>query len=117
MPLRCRGALSLAALLAPTLILFAGTLAFDFTFDDHELIGARVGELWRIENLPRYFVEGFWPERLLLRFNSSENYYRPLVTVLNALNLRQLTRSTTCHCRTSESSRQKFSNLKNLASP
>ena len=64
-----------------TFLLFAGTLGFDFVFDDRLQILQNPYILsWR--NLPRYFTSNVWS----FRAGTVSNYYRPLFFVWLRLN-------------------------------
>jgi tetratricopeptide (TPR) repeat protein len=78
---------------APLLLaaaLFARSLSFGFAVDDRTLIVERGSDFASARRIPGFFREGFWPPDYLDGYNMGNPYYRPLVTTLNALNVRAL---------------------------
>ncbi len=73
--------LVLALILGATLVVYVGTLGFDFVNDDHDqIIRNFYVHAWRYA--PRYFTGSFWNS---VNPNAVDNYYRPVCLLLERI--------------------------------
>ncbi|MFP4460132.1 MAG: tetratricopeptide repeat protein [Candidatus Zixiibacteriota bacterium] len=74
----------LVILIVGVFAFYIPSLKFDFIIDDPILIVQREETLENLKNIPEYFNEHYWN----VKEGAEVYYYRPMVTVINAINLK-----------------------------